>query len=803
MTKTRIPPVTGIPNQKMNKIHSGTKVLLRSRSARFVVLMAVFCLYAACCSARGEAQLTIATNGKSTFTIVIPADAPTSVISAAHELQQDIRESTGALLSIQKGSAAVHSPFISLGNTSQFTAAKIDTSKVKEEGFCIVSRNDNLYIWGIDTPDGKWTAQGGTSNGTANGIYTFLEDYLDVRWLMPGELGRAVPSKSTFVVPAIDRIENPQFISRKLPYLVASRTMVNDSVSVHQWEDRQKLGFSINLGHKHNWVQTVPPELYAEHPDFFALLNGTRKPEDHRYKLETTNPALIQYFAQKAVETLKTDERPETFSLSPSDYRGWSESEASKALYDPPIGGHPSMSSLVLKFYHDVAQIVQREYPQGKLAGYIYNDYLYPPVQYPMQLPDNFIPVIAPSSVTYGYRLYHAENRKTWQKLMDAWAKVAPPVWVYYDVPNTFNLWRITSEDDRMSGTTGIVSPAAPQILNFIFKGMVKAHIKGAYLFGSPSWSNAAMSNYIMAKMMWNPSLDAYALQRDWLNHAYGEAAGAAMVPFYRKLESIFQDYSKDKVILSRPNDKLFNELYGKYYTELEKLFLVAKNQPMTTRQQERFQLLEDNMIVLQWRLRNAGFLPADFHSVLARSDAQINALLHQQNDAFPEFPEAIIGWKQWTLERMPSVDVQLRDALPEPLPKSTFPASVKQLLLLYADQPTEIQLLPTKVHHGSLFATYAVTDDKGKQISAGLLDEAHPAQISLKAHQLYYLYFPSRPGTSFQVTLTNTALAKGFWQNGKLELQRQQAPVYLYQLPESQLDVTAARQHILITREK
>jgi len=736
-------------------------------------------------------QINIASAGKSTFTIVVPADAPTSVTNAAYELQQDIQQSTGALLAIQKDAAAIHSPFISLGDTSQFKAAEIATADINEEGFCIVSKNDNLYIRGIDTPDNKWTAEGGTSNGTANGVYTFLEDYLDVRWLMPGELGRAVPSKSTFEVLAINRTENPQFISRRLPYLVASRTMNNESASVNRWEDRQKLGFSIYIGHKHNWVQTVPPELYANHPDFFALLNGTRKPSDHRYKLETTNPALIQYFADKAVETLKSNERPETFSLSPSDYRGWSESDASKALYDPPIDGHPSMSSLVLKFYHDVAQIVQREYPQGKLAGYIYNDYLYPPVKYPMQLPDNFIPVIAPSSVTYGYRLYHPENRKTWQTLMDAWAKAAPPVWVYYDVPNTFNLWRIDSDDDRMSGTTGIVSPAAPQILNFIFKGMVKAHIKGAYLFGSPSWSNAAMSNYIMAKMMWNPTLDAYALQRDWLNHAYGNAVGVAMAPFYRKLESIFQDYSKDNIILSRPNDAVFDALYGKHYAELEKLFLAAKNQPMTPRQQERFQLIEDNMIVLQWRLRNAGFLAANFSSPLQRSDSQINQLLHQKNNAFEFFPEAIVGWNQWNLQRMPEIKVQVVDHLSSDPAKSTFTSAGKNLFILYAAQAGKIQLSCAKARHDSLFATYAITDAKGNILSSGLLDPAAPVEFQTKAQTFYYLYFPPRPGTSFEVNLQGAALAKGYLHGDNLQIEKRPASVYLYSVPGNTLTST------------
>src|SRR5690606_1578773 len=286
------------------------------------------------------------------------------------------------------------------------------------------------------------------------------------------------------------------------------------------------------------------------------------------YKLETTNPELTQYFAERAVDELKEYKRPQTFSLSPSDSKGWSESPESKALYDPPQPGNrdPGMSSLVMKFYHDVAQVVQREYPQGKLSGYLYDTYLYPPTKVDMKLPGNFIPVIAPSSITYGFRLYHEKNKRDWNYVMSSWAKVAPEIWIYYDIPNAFNLWRITADYDRISGTTGIVTPAAPEILNFIFSGLVENNIRGAYLFGTPTWSNTALANYILAKMMWDPTLDAYAVQRDWLKHAYGDAAGAEMEKFYLKLEDIFREYSKEKVINSRPNDAMFRELYGNHY---------------------------------------------------------------------------------------------------------------------------------------------------------------------------------------------------------------------------------------------
>jgi hypothetical protein len=155
---------------------------------------------------------TIAANGKSTFAIVLPAQAPTSVQNAAEELQKDIELATGVKLPLQNDGGKTAASFISLGNTEEAKTAGISSGKMADESYRIVTKNGNIYIIGPDTPDGKWTSRNGASNGTANGVYTFLEDYLNVRWLMPGDIGRDVPAKSTFTVDDIDRTSRPNSI---------------------------------------------------------------------------------------------------------------------------------------------------------------------------------------------------------------------------------------------------------------------------------------------------------------------------------------------------------------------------------------------------------------------------------------------------------------------------------------------------------------------------------------------------------------------------------------------------------------
>jgi hypothetical protein len=147
------------------------------------------------------AQVTVAQQGKSSLTVIVAENAPASVKKAAQELQTCLQLATGAYLPLQNGSATVGSPYISLGSTPQAKAAGVSTQGMADEAYRIVTKNGNLYILGPDTADGGWTKTNGVSNGTAHGVYSLLEDYLGVRWLMPGDIGRDVPKQPTLTLP--------------------------------------------------------------------------------------------------------------------------------------------------------------------------------------------------------------------------------------------------------------------------------------------------------------------------------------------------------------------------------------------------------------------------------------------------------------------------------------------------------------------------------------------------------------------------------------------------------------------------
>ena len=785
-------------------------------------LLTTFLFTALCCclsliARPARAQLIIADHGKSTFTIVIPADAPKSVQDAAEELQKDIQISTGAQLAIAKDNTETKTPFISLGNTPQARAAGYESSKMVDESFRIVTQNTNLYILGPDTPDGAWTQRGGISNGTANGVYTFLEDYLNVHWLMPGDSGRDVPVKSTFTLGKIDQTQTPKFNYRQETQ-IWNYAENSQWTHITQWTNLMKLGGSVSINMNHNWWQTINGDpfnssqntpavkaLYEKHPEWFAMdASGQRPfPKDTTGKLETTNAELVRWYAEKAIEALKASKRPMTYSLSPTDGYGWSESPESKALYDPIPStlydaaaqlGHSGMSSLVTKWYHDVAEIVAREYPEGRLAGFRYGDYVYPPVKFTEKIPDNFIPVVCGIG-TYGYALYRKDNQQRYQNVMDSYAANGNEKY-YYDLPNQIAL-QLPAEigDGNFAGGTGIITPAAPDILNIVFATLRRDKFQGAMIYGSPSWSNTALANYLIAKMEWNPALNAEDLQREWLQRAYGPKAGAVMEEFYEKLNTWWRDYyqqdmKQNLVMQGRISyfltQGMLKDIYVAHYSEMEKLILQAASQEMTPQQQKRFELIENNFIVLQWRLRNAGFLPEKFSSPLQRNDAQINAIITKINPDFPNFPGAITfnSGVRWSAPN--SIPWKVLFAATGEMENQSSPGLGDSRFLIYAAEDSDIRITTKDVTHGAYFASYEIKDSAGKLISTGIFNTATPIIFQGKAGNAYSFFIPSRMTTSYQLEVENAAVATGVLQDGTLTISGKPSKIYVYYVPQN-----------------
>ncbi|MBL7224301.1 MAG: DUF4838 domain-containing protein [Candidatus Brocadiae bacterium] len=717
--------------------------------------LACIAVFLAAATASGQ-PVELVAGGESAYVIYHEADAPPSVVTVAKELQTYIERATGAALGIV---AEPQSPMICLGDNEAAREAGLSVEDIPLEGFSILTHEGDVFIAGPDTPEGDLTPGGGTSAGTRNGGYAFLEEFVGVRWLMPGENGDYVPKSPDLTIPETDKTDAPFFQNRRVPY-TQERTPEG-----RIWWARQRLGWSLFLSHGHNWRRPIPPELFDEHPDWFAMRGGVRVPPTGRYKFCTTNQGLVRAFADAAIAYFDGDPQRSCFSMSPSDSAGWCECEDCTALYEDDPNGDLSVTPAILTFYNDVAKLVAEQHPDRTLAGYVYAAYVFPPTA-PIKLEPNVFLVWAPS-FDYGFTLYRPALQTQWEELAAQWTEVTENI-AYYDLPNCVH------------NDAGAPNPPGLKILEFLYPRLKRLNMKGVYVYGTPAWGHAGPMNYILAKLAWDPEADVEALLEEYCEKAYG-AGAEEMKAFYRLLddetESYFIEHQDERYVLSAGRMK---DLYGAQFAELERLYRDAEMKVTDPDVKVRLSWLGDNLTVLHWNLRQFKMLEEPEASSLYLTDADLFSFLAERRGSLALTPmgatkkPSVVGEK---LTVMPAEDVQTAEAM------QAFRFRGDQHLVLKpkGDGPVEVRF--SRLTTRGKLVTYGVYDAAGEEALAGVMSTEVPVRI--EGDSEYYHLYVAGGSASYNVAVTGAHwAANGRLSDKGLHFLSTVTPVY-FEVPE------------------
>lgn len=700
------------------------------------------------------APVDVVQNGTSDFVIFHELGAPQSVAEAATELQTYLQRASGAKLPIVHQAAG---KMICLGESNAARAAGVSTENIPWEGFRILTKDATVFLVGRDTADAQHTPGGGDSRGTYNAVCHFLEQYVGVRWLVPGDHGDYVPKSRDLTVPAIDFSDAPAILNRRVPYTQERRS------EVKQWWRRQGLGWSLYLNHAHNWRPTIPASQFEKHPDWFAERAGVRVPPTGRYKLCTTNAGLVQAYADAAIAYFDHNPGTTCYSLSPSDSAGYCECGPCSALYEKDPNGQLSVTPAILTFYNAVAIIVAKKYPDKVLAGYVYAAYLFPPKKN-IRLEPNVFVVLAPS-IDYGFTLARPAVRKQWQELLRDWTQATENI-SYYDLPVN-----ITTE-------AGALNPPGLEILKFIYPKLADAHIKGVYVYGDPAWGRAAPLNYLLAKLAWNPNADVEALFDEYCAKAYG-AGGDDINRMFRLLDSEvarhFREFSKASYALTTD---MMRDIYAKNFPEIEQRYYAAHSKVKDVDAKFRLEMIADNLKVLHWNLRQ--------HDLL--EDPQASGF-YLTDDGFFNFLSANRG--SLALHPMdgtkaPSYVKTKRNVT---VPPQALRANKVQPFRLRGDQhlivkPTGTSAATLHFHRiaarGKLI-TYRVFKSDGTEVDSGVVSAGAPLVLDGSGAEYYHVVIAADTA-SFMIGVTGAAwAADGNLSDQGLHLLGEPTPLYFY----------------------
>ena len=243
----------------------------------------------------------IALDGQAFARIVVPDDATTAEQFAAEELQSYLLQISGAELPIEPESAIGKGARLLVGATSFGEQAMQSLSDEDPETFVVRRLGDDLLLAGL------------TERATLYAVYDYLEDDLHCRWLGPGPDWEEVPTMSKVGVRTAERTESPAMKYRFLRMTVVAEPGSWDDYAM-SWAVKRKINVilgwpptevpeQISLrGGLRAWMtphlaigNLLPPsEHFADHPEWYALVDGRRRNYgDFRTQLCTTDPEVV------------------------------------------------------------------------------------------------------------------------------------------------------------------------------------------------------------------------------------------------------------------------------------------------------------------------------------------------------------------------------------------------------------------------------------------------------------------------------------------------------------------------------
>ena len=240
--------------------------------------------------------------------------------------------------------------------------------------------------------------------------------------------------------------------------------------------------------------------------------------------------------------------------------------------------------------------------------------YLYPPTGGVPPMEPNVCLVVAPS-IDYGYQLFRPGVRQDFAMLFKTWGRAARTT-AYYDLPS------------QLEQTLSAPTPASARILGFALSTAASSGMKGVYLHGLPDWGYGAATNYVEARLAWNPHADAAALVDEFYRRAYGPASGAIMKQVNDRLEEIL-----DKFYLSHPKasysltPEMLRDVYARLYPDIERSYARALERCADPAARSRLEMFGRSLILLRWNLLREHLID-DAPSTLARTEAELLRLL-------------------------------------------------------------------------------------------------------------------------------------------------------------------------------
>ncbi|HUT34500.1 MAG TPA: DUF4838 domain-containing protein [Planctomycetota bacterium] len=404
---------------------------------------------------------------------------------AAADLVEFVEKMSGARLEVKAVAEgekpAADSPAIVLGALALEMGLPKPPETPSLDGYRLQTRRNHLLLAG-EAP-----------MSTRFAVTHFLEHH-GCRWLMANKWGEVIPQAKTLSLDGFDVSEKPDFAYRNVWGFVPHA--------------RSRLG-GMDLPNRHDWEHVPAARYFKDHPGYYALRGGERRPGGW---LCTSHPDLPRLFADAYVAKSKKGVRADT--ISPPDGRGFCECAKCKALdvpdYIEPSSGTISMSDRYARFFDAVGQLVGKEAPGFILSFYCYSDYTLPPKTV-SKVSDNLCAWVTTIRFCriHGVNNPRCESRQRYKAVVEGWARLMQTACYDYN----YNLAEVTVPISKITYMKD----------NIPF--LKKTGCRGINLESMAAWNLYGPHTYLASRLMWKADADADAILDDYYAKLCGKAA--------------------------------------------------------------------------------------------------------------------------------------------------------------------------------------------------------------------------------------------------------------------------------------
>jgi len=565
--------VKSIKNYKALKIKNLT--ILKGPYVFIIILIGFF----TSCS---DSNLQLAENGKTDYEIVFLGNSSESQYKSAEELKKYIDKISGTDIAIVDESSQ-------RGNNHKVYIGNVNDEKLNPHELSIHSKENNIFI------------NGGSDKALQNAVYTFIEEYMGVKWFSPTV--EKIPFKKTISIPNnISYTFKPDITTRT----VHSRLFYENQDFANKLKvTTEAFPTYVPKARVHTFHRFIPEEVfYGDHPEYFALRGDKRLPT----QLCLTNDNVYNIVKDSVASLFAQNPMANVVSVSQDDNTQYCQCENCSKIDEAE--GSPAGS--MIYFVNKIAE----NFPNKQISTLAYQHTRKPSKTKPKE---NVL--ITLCSIECDRSAPITEKCDDFAKDLIGWSNLT----------DNIRIWDYTTQFTNFLAPFPNIKTLQPNVQLFRdnnAKWVFEQH-------SSHPSELFELRSYLTAKLLWNPDLDVDSLIVEFTD-GYYEEAGVYVKKYVDLIHSELKKYPDFFLFLYGDPSQAFDsylspeliETYKGYFDDAEKA--VASKPEVLKRVKEA--RLSTDYAILEAAKKN---LTPQFSMVSQENQNNANAFIEEKLENF------------------------------------------------------------------------------------------------------------------------------------------------------------------------